>query len=396
MRGLMQDHPLLISSLLRHAAQNHRQGIIHSVFADGSTARHTYPEVGTRTARLANALVGLGIEPGDRVATMAWNDHRHFELYFAISGIGAVCHTINPRLFPDQLVYIIRHAGDRWLFIEPMLLPVLEGVFDEVAGTLEGVCVMAASVPETGLAGRVRLAAYEELLAPEPEEFDWPTFDENTASSLCYTSGTTGNPKGVLYSHRSTILHAFSAALPDAVGMRATDVVLPIVPMFHVNAWGTVYSAALTGASLAMPGPRLDGASLHKLIHDTGTTYICGVPTVWLGLLQYLRQSGERLPSGLRGVAGGSALPQAILEAYAREFDVRLEHGWGMTELSPIGAYNAPKPENAGMSQDDYFAHANKQGRPPFGVAMKIVDEAGNTLPHDGKAAGELCVRGRG
>ena len=395
MRGLMQDHPLLISALLRHAEANHRASGIITARRDGPNTRHTYPQIASRSAQLANALIRLGIRPGDRIATMAWNDHRHVELYFAISGIGAICHTINPRLFADQISYIVQHAADRWLFIDSGLLPVVEPVFPQLRDTLEGIVVMAPHVPETSLATQTTVHAYEELISTEADTVDWPVFDENTASSLCYTSGTTGSPKGVLYSHRSTLLHAWTIALPDMVAMRAVDVILPIVPMFHVNAWGIPYAAALTGATLAMPGPNLDGASLHALITEENVTYAAGVPTVWLGLLQHLRTTGGTLPADLRGLVGGSALPQSLAETFQNEYGVRLEHGWGMTEMSPVGAYNAAKPENRDLSPEQYFAeHIRKQGRPPFGVEIKIIDTEGNALPHDGAAQGELCVRG--
>jgi len=394
MRGLMQDHPLLISSLLRYAAQNHRQSGIITAIAPGETIRHTYPEIAARSARMGHALRRLGIQPGDRVATMAWNTHRHVELYFAISGLGAICHTINPRLFADQISFIINHADDQWLFIDPSLLPALEAVFDQVAHTLKGVVVMSDTIPESPLSQKTTLLDYETLIATEATEFDWPTFDETTASSLCYTSGTTGDPKGVLYSHRSTLLHAWSIALPDAIGLRAIDVVLPIVPMFHVNAWGIPYAAALTGASLTLPGPFMDGASLHALITNENVTYAAGVPTVWLGILEHLRKTGATLPKGLRGLVGGSALPQTLAKTFEIEYGTFLEHGWGMTEMSPVGTYNKPKPENNAMTRTEYFDHIRKQGRPPFGVDMKIIDSTGAALPHDDKTPGELCVRG--
>ena len=394
MRGLMQDHPLLISSLLRHAAANHRHSGIVTAVRDGPNIRHTWSQIAARAARLANALKRKGIRPGDRVATMAWNDHRHMELYFAISGLGAICHTINPRLFADQIRYIIQHAEDRWLFIDPTLLPALEPVLPDVGGTLEGIYVMASEVPETPLSSKAALAAYEDLVAAEQDTIDWPVFDENTASSLCYTSGTTGNPKGVLYSHRSTLLHAWSIALPDMVGMRSVDVILPIVPMFHVNAWGSVYAATMTGANLAMPGPRLDGKGLFELIEAAGVTYVAGVPTVWLGLLAYLRESGKKLPDGLRGVCGGSALPAALVEAFWTEHGVRVDHGWGMTELSPVGAYNTASADLSGLTVAEIVEGGRKQGRPPYGIELKIIGADGNELPRDGETQGELCVRG--
>ncbi len=400
MQGLMQDHPLLISSLLTHAARNCRDGGIVTAersgdgTATGRALTVTYPELAARTARLAHALTRLGVETGDRIATLAWNDQRHYELYFAISGIGAVCHTINPRLFPDQITYIIRHAQDRWIFVDPTLLPVLEGIAPQIRGLPAGIVVMAPNVPETALSQEFDVHAYEDLLAGHPETFDWPIFEETTAAGLCYTSGTTGNPKGVLYSHRSTILHAWSIALPGAISMRPGEVILPIVPMFHVNAWGSIYAATMTGATLAMPGPRLDGQGLYELIDAAGVTYVAGVPTVWLGLLSYLRQSGQKLPKGLRGVCGGSALPPALVEAFWVEHGCRIDHGWGMTEMSPVGAYNTAPANLAALTTEEIVDGNRKQGRPPFGIELKIIDVNGNDLPRDGATQGELCVRG--
>ena len=394
MRGLIQDRQLMISSLLVHAAEYHRESRIASVMADGTLCRHSYPELAERTAQLAHALTRLGVKPADRIATLAWNHHRHLELYYAIAGIGAVVHTINPRLFAEQIGYIVNHAKDRWLCVDPGLLPIVEGLIDEIADTVSGIVVLSDAVPETPLTARTSVLAYEELIAPEPRSFDWPEFDETTACGLCYTSGTTGRPKGSLYSHRSTLLHAWSIALPDLTSLRAVDVVLPIVPMFHVNAWGLPYAAPMVGASLAMPGPLLDGASLHRLIGEENVTFVAGVPTVWLGLLEHLRATGGTLPAGMRGLVGGSALPQMLVEAFEQEFGTTLQHGWGMTEMSPVGAYNAPKPETGDMSAEARYAHSRKQGRPPFGVKMKIVDSQGRELPRDGETFGELCVRG--
>ena len=400
MQGLMQDHPLLISGLLTHAARNCRQGGIIAVERDaaghstGVAHKVTFPELARRAASLAHALTDLGVQPGDRIATLAWNDQRHYELYFASSGIGAVCHTINPRLFPDQISYIIRHAQDRWIFIDPTLLPVLAGVAEQIAGVPAGIVVMADHVPDTPLDAHFDIRAYEELVAGRPATFDWPLFDENTASGLCYTSGTTGNPKGVLYSHRSTVLHAWSIALPGAISMHPADVILPIVPMFHVNAWGSVYAATMTGASLAMPGPRLDGKGLFELIDAAAVTYVAGVPTVWLGLLAYLRESDKKLPRGLRGVCGGSALPAALVEAFWTEHGVRIDHGWGMTELSPVGAYNTAPGDLSTLTVEQIVEGDRKQGRSPYGIELKIIDANGKELPRDGETQGELCVRG--
>ena len=396
----MQDHPLLISGLLTHAAQNCRQGGILAVERDangqskGVAHKTTYPDLAKRASRLADALTDFGVQQGAPIATLAWNDQRHYELYFAISGIGAVCHTINPRLFPDQITYIVRHAEDRWIFIAPTLLPVLEAIAETIAGIPDGIVVMDDHVPDTPLTDRFDVRAYEDLIDGRTETYDWPSFDENTACGLCYTSGTTGNPKGVLYSHRSTVLHAWSIALPGAISMHPVDVILPIVPMFHVNAWGSVYAATMTGASLAMPGPRLDGKGLYELIETAGVTYVAGVPTVWLGLLSYLRESGNKLPEGLRGVCGGSALPPALVEAYWKEHAVRIDHGWGMTELSPVGAYNTAPTNLSALTVEEIVKGDRKQGRPPYGIELKIIDANGNQLPRDGETQGELCVRG--
>lgn len=400
MHGLIQDHPLLISSLLQHAATNHRKTGILSLDRNangaslGTITKTTYPELSRRAAKLANAMVRLGIQQGDRIATLAWNDQCHFELYYAISGIGAICHTVNPRLFPEQITYIIRHAEDRWIFVDPTLLPVLEGIFESIKDVPRGIIVMAPTIPDTKLSGRIEVIGYEALIEPEADTIEWPVFDENTASSLCYTSGTTGNSKGVLYSHRSTVLHTWAIASPEAIAMHAGSTVLPIVPMFHANAWGTIYAATMTGASLAMPGPKLDGQSLYELITASEATYIGGVPTVWMGLLEYLRKSGNKLPSGLRGIAGGSALPPALSEAFWKEHALRIDHGWGMTELSPVGAYNMPIGKLELMDDAEVIAGTVKQGRPPYGMQLKIIDDHEREQPRDGKTVGELVARG--
>jgi 3-(methylthio)propionyl---CoA ligase len=400
MLGMMQQHPLLISSLLQRAAINHANNGIISLDRDpsgaslGQVTRTGYADLAKRSAQLGHALVKLGVQNGDRIATLAWNDQRHFELYYGISGIGAICHTVNPRLFPEQITYIIRHAEDRWIFIDPTILPVLENIFEEIKDIPTGIVVMADAIPETKLSGRIQLLAYEDLVAGEPTEYDWPQFDENTASSLCYTSGTTGNSKGVLYSHRSTLLHTWAIAMPQAIAMHAGTTILPVVPMFHANAWGTIYAATMTGANLAMPGPKLDGQSLYELIIAAKVTFLGGVPTVWMGLLEYLRQTGNKLPEQLRGVAGGSALPPALTEAFWKEHGIRIDHGWGMTETSPIGAYNMPSKPIDTMSDAEVLEDAIKQGTPPYGVDLKIIDDDGNELPRDGKTVGELVVRG--
>jgi len=396
MRGLMQDRPLITSSLLRHAAAYHRHSRITSVRPDGEIVRHSYPEVFARTAKLAHALRRHGVQTGDRIGTLAWNGHRHFELYYAVSGIGAVVHTINPRLFTEEIVYIINHAADRYLFVDADFLGLLESIAPAIEHTVRGVVLMpdAGNVPLGVIGERIELLSYEDLLADEPESFDWPDLDERTASGLCYTSGTTGGPKGVLYSHRANVLHSYAVTLPDAMGYRATDVVLPAAPMFHANAWGIPHAATLAGASLVLPGPRLDGASLHRLIEEQQVTVAAGVPTVWLGLLQHLENSGGTISRPLRLVVGGSAVPRSLIEVFDRRYGVRIEQAWGMTETSPCGTYNSPKPETVGLSDEDTYALAAKQGRPVCGVELRVVDDHGADVPHDGKSYGELLVRG--
>ncbi len=396
MRGLMQDRPLMTSSLLRHAAAYHKHSRITSVRPDGEIVHHSYPEVYARTAKLANALHRLGVQTGDRIGTLAWNGHRHFELYYAVSGIGAVVHTINPRLFAEEIVYIINHAADAYLFVDVDFLPLVESIAPAIEHTIRGVVLMpnAHATPHGVIGERFELLSYEELLAAEPESFDWPDLDESTASGLCYTSGTTGGPKGVLYSHRSNVLHAYAIALPDAQGYRAIDVILPAAPMFHANAWGIPHVAALVGASLVLPGPRLDGASLHRLIEEQQVTVAAGVPTVWLGLLQHLENSGGKISRPLRIIIGGSAVPSSMIEVFDRRYGVRIEQAWGMTETSPLGTYNSPKPETVGLSDEDSYQLASKQGRPVCGVELRVVDDHGAEVPHDGESYGELLVRG--
>ncbi len=393
MFGLMQDRPLLIQQLIEHAALNHGDTEIVSRRVEGDIHRYTYRDARLRAKQVAEALVALGIAPGDCIGTLAWNGYRHFELYYGISGMGAVCHTINPRLFPEQIVYIVNHAEDRLLFVDLNLLPVVEKLLPQ----LETVRHVVAMTDRAHLPKHCKipnLLVYEELLADKPGTYAWPEFDERTASSLCYTSGTTGNPKGVLYHHRSTILHAYGSALPDTLGLSARSVVLPVVPMFHVNAWGLPYSAALVGAKLVFPGPALDGPSLYELFEKEGVTFTAGVPTVWLALLQHMQANKLKLSTLKHAVIGGSAAPPAMIDAFDKEFGVEVLHAWGMSEMSPLGSVNHPKAKHAKMPAEEVFAVRLKQGRPPFGVDMKIVDDAGNELPRDGKAFGDLLVRG--
>ena len=342
--------------------------------------------------RLANALQALGVGQGDRIGTLAWNGYRHFELYYAVSGMGAVLHTINPRLFAEQIVYIANHAEDRYIFADLTFVALLEQLAPELEG-VAGIVVMTdeAHMPETNLAN---VHCYETLLAGGAESFDWPALDENAASSLCYTSGTTGNPKGVLYSHRSTVLHTYAACMRDVIGLGADDVVMPVVPMFHANSWGIAYAAPMSGAKLVLPGPRMDGASIHELMRGERVTVSAGVPTVWLMLLQYLRESGESLPDFKRCVIGGSAAPRSMIEAFETEYDTTVLHAWGMTEMSPLGVVGTMTPELLQLPYERQLDYKEKQGRGVYGVEMKIIDDDGNELPRDGEAFGHLMARG--
>src|SRR5271169_4422391 len=391
MLGLMSERPLLISSIIAHAATYHGDVEIVSRTVEGPLHRYRYRDAERRSKQLAGGLLRLGIKPGDRVATLAWNTFRHFELYYAISGIGAVCHTINPRLFDDQIVYIVNHASDRVLFVDTTFLPLVERLAPRLPPDCRIVSMSdAENRPETKLPA---LPCYEQLIAGEDEHFTWPQFDERTAASLCYTSGTTGHPKGALYSHRSTVLHAFGISLPDAISISAEDVVCPVVPMFHACAWGVPYAAPMNGAKLILPGPRLDGASLYELFEAEGVTYALGVPTVWLGFEAYLAASGARC-STLRWVlSGGSAVPPSLIEAFERR-GVLLRQGWGMTEMSPLGTTAALKAKHLALDPEAQMKVKCKQGRPVFGVEMKVVDDAGQPQPHDGGSMGELLVRG--
>jgi fatty-acyl-CoA synthase len=392
MHGLMMETPLLISSLIRNADAIHGATEIVTRTVEGPIHRYTYRDAHARARRLANALPALGIGPGDRCGTLAWNTHRHFEVYYAVSGIGAVCHTVNPRLFGPQIAYIINHAEDACLFVDLTFVPLLEQLADEIGGVRTVVVLTGrATMPKTSLRGTV---CYEELVEGASDRLDWPTFDENTASSLCYTSGTTGNPKGVLYSHRSTVLLSYAVCLPDAFGLAARDCVLPAVPMFHVNAWGLPYAAALSGAKLVLPGPKLDGASLHELIEAEKVTCSAGVPTIWMSLLQHLAAAGKRIDSLERVVIGGSATPRSMIETFNERYGTRVLHAWGMTEMSPIGTVNTPKHGMAGEPAERRYERETKQGRPIFGVEMKLVGDGGRELPWNGAAFGDLRVRG--
>ena len=394
MQGLMQTRSLMISSIIKHAARNHATTEIVSKTLDGTLHRTNYAGIERRMRRLVRALQRLGINQGDRVGTLAWNGYRHLEAYYAAPGMGALYHTINPRLGVDDIAYIMDDAGDAVLFADTSFVPLLEALAPRIDVPHIVMMTDAANMPEVKLAPGMTLHCYETLLADADEDYAWPEFDELTAAGLCYTSGTTGRPKGVLYSHRSTVLHAYAVNMADVFGLRATDRVMPVVPMFHVNAWGTPFAAPMVGASLILPGRHLDGASLTTLMNDERVTVSAGVPTIWLGLLAHLRATGSRLDTVKSLVIGGSACPPMLIEAFGREYGIRVDHAWGMTETSPLGTYNAPKSGEETMSADAVTARRLNQGREICGVEMKIVNDAGESLPRDGVASGNLMVRG--
>jgi len=393
MLGQMMQQPLLISSLLVHAERHHPEQQVVSRRVEGDIHRTTYKELAGRARRVANALAGLGVQMGNRVGTLAWNGYRHMELYYGISGSGAVMHTINPRLHPDQVVYILDHAEDQVLFFDMTFLPLIQAVAGRTKTVKHWVALCAREhMPADPKVAN--LLCYEDLIGAASDQYAWPSFDENTASSLCYTSGTTGNPKGVLYSHRSTVLHTMAAALPDCLGVSASDVILPVVPMFHVNSWGIVYLAPMVGCKLVLPGAALDGKSLHELLEGEGVTISAGVPTVWQGLLGYVDANGLTFSTMRKSAIGGSACPPAMIKKFLDQYNVRVIHAWGMTEMSPIGTAASFKTKHLGMSTDDKLAVMSTQGRAVYGVDMKIVSEEGAELPWDGEASGDLLVRG--
>ena len=393
MHGLMMDTQLLVSIILRHAERHHPNREIVSVTADNPLHRYTYADCCRRTRQLANALDKLGLQEGDRVGTLAWNDYRHLELYYGVGGAGYVCHTINPRLFPEQVVFIINHAEDKWIFTDPMFVPLLEKIAGHTPG-VEGYVVMTndENMPETTLKNAV---SYESLIGEESDEYEWPELDERAAVALCYTSGTTGDPKGVLYSHRSSILHAYAGVAPDAINLSNRDCVLPVVPLFHVNAWGLPYSALMVGAKIVFPGPKMgDGETLYGLLESEDVTLALGVPTVWLALLQYAAKAGKRMNKLQRTIIGGAAVPESMIREFRDDHDVIVHQGWGMTEMSPLGTLNSPKAGMESLTNDESIAIATKAGRGLFGCELRIVDDDKNELPWDGVAYGALQVRG--
>ncbi len=393
MQGLMQNQQLLISSLIEFAARHHRDAEIVSRRVEGDIHRYTYEDLAGRAKQLANALDGLKLAHGDRVASIAWNGYRHMEMYFGVSGSGRVLHTINPRLHPEQVAWIINHAEDQVLCFDMTFLPLVQAVHVKCPTVRQWVALCDADkLPaDSGIPG---LVSYEAWIGGQSKHYRWPQLDENTASSMCYTSGTTGNPKAALYSHRSTVLHAYAAALPDVMCMSARDAVLPVVPMFHVNAWGIPYSAALTGAKVVFPGPALDGKSLYELIEAEGVTYAAGVPTVWQMLLGHMQPNGLKFSTLRRTVIGGAACPPAMITAFEDGLGVKVLHAWGMTEMSPLGTLCTLKNKHLQLSKEEQFKLNQKQGRAIYGVEMKIVDSEGKEQPWDGKTYGDLMVRG--
>ena len=392
MLGNMQKQGLVIPDLLEHAARYHESSEIVSRMVEGGIHRYTYADALLRSKRLANALKRLGVSSGDRIGTLAWNTFRHFEVYYAVSGSGAITHTINPRLFPEQITYIVNHANDRYIFVDLTFLPIVEALHSQFTA-LEGIVVLTdqENMPETNLPNVI---CYESLIANESEEFEWPDLDDELGATLCYTSGTTGNPKGVLYSHRSTVLHAMGSAQREGLDINSESIVLPVVPMFHVCAWGIPYAAPMTGATIVFPGAGMDGASLTELIQNEKVDLLLGVPTVWLGLLNHLEQANEVLESVERVVVGGSAAPISMIQAFDEKHNAFVVHAWGMTEMSPLGTVCAPTRSLKALPSQERYAIQCKQGRPVFGVQLKIVNDEGLECQCDGIDFGRLLVKG--
>jgi len=389
----MQNQALSISSLIDFAERHHAEGQIVSRRVEGDIHRYTYKDAAQRARQLAGVLDAFGVQQGERVASIAWNGYRHLEMYFGVSGSGRVLHTINPRMHPEQIAWVMGHAQDQVVCFDMTFLPIVKAIHGKCPSVRHWVALCDADKlpPDTGIAG---LLSYEALLAAQSGNYHWPELDENTASSMCYTSGTTGNPKAALYSHRSTVLHAYAAALPDVMGISARDSILPVVPMFHVNAWGIPYSAALTGAKLVFPGPGMDGKSIYELIELEQVSYAAGVPTIWQMLLGHMEPNGLRFSSLKRTVIGGSACPPAMITAFNDTYGVEVLHAWGMTEMSPLGTVCTLKNKHLAMSEDDKMKVRLKQGRAIFGIDMKIVNAQGEELPWDGKTYGDLLVKG--
>jgi fatty-acyl-CoA synthase len=399
MQGLMQNWPLTVDRILDHAKMWHSQREVVSRSVEGPIVRTTYGEIHTRAKKMSNALLAMGVNKGDRIATLAWNTARHLECWYGIMGIGAVCHTLNPRLFPEQLIYIINHAEDRMILTDLTFLPNLESILGECP-TVEHVIVLTddghmAPFNVKNAGGRtIGTHAYESLIAGHSADCQWGNFDENTAAGLCYTSGTTGNPKGVLYSHRTNFLHTLTGLAPDVLDLSIREVILPVVPLFHANAWGLAFDCPAIGAKMVMPGAKLDGASVYELMETEGVTYSAGVPTVWQMLLQHMDSTGSKFTTLKRLVVGGSALPEALLRGFHDRYGVEITAAWGMTETSPLGTVSRLTPELDAAPYDEQVPYRLKGGRAPLGVELKITDDAGKRLPNDGKVFGRLKVRG--
>ncbi len=391
--GQMMNMPLMISSLLTHAARHNGDVEIVSKRVEGDMHRTTWAQIDVRSRKLAQALARLGLEKGDRIGTLAWNGYRHLEIYYGVSGSGLVCHTINPRLFPQQVAWIANDAEDKAIFVDLNIFPLVDKLAPMLP-SVKHVIVMCAREHMPKDSALTNLLCYEDLVEAEDGQYDWPSFDENTAATICYTSGTTGNPKGAVYSHRSTVLHAYASALPDAMCVAAADTVLPVVPMFHVNAWGLPYSTALIGCKLVMPGHHLDGASLYDLFEKEKVTFSAGVPTIWLGLINHAKANNLKFSTFKRTVIGGSACPPAMIKTLQDDFGVEVIHAWGMTELSPLGTLSRLKAKHADLPKEAKEAILAKQGKGIYGIDMRIVDGDGKVLPWDGKSAGDLEVRG--
>ena len=392
--GLMMDRPLLVSGIIEHAAGQFGDVEIVSRETHGPLFRYTYAQCAARSRKLANALQALGLGPGSAIGSIAWNNHRHMEAYYAVSGSGMVMHTCNPRLAPDQLIYIINHAEDEEMLFDATFAPLVKGIAAHCPKVKAWVCLSdAANMP--ALEGLTGLHCYEDLIAPHPEHYDWPDFDERTGAALCYTSGTTGHPKGALYSHRAIVLNAISGCMPGVIGISALDTVLPVVPMFHINAWCIPYATPMVGARLVLPGPRLDGASLYELMESERVTISAGVPTIWMALMQHVEQNKLRFSTMRRTAVGGSAMPQALIAKFRDVYAVEVRHGWGMTETTAAATMGFISPKDQSLPREQQHALLAKQGKSLFGIDLKVVDENGATLPRDGVSQGELMVRGQ-
>ncbi len=391
--GLMMERPLLLSSVIEHAAKQYGDVEVVSRETHGPLFRYTYAQCAARARKLANALITLGLTPGNAVGSIAWNNHRHLEAYYAVSGSGMVMHTCNPRLHPTQLIYIINHAEDRVVLFDATFAPLIKGIAPHCPQVRAWVCLAdAANTPS--IEGVINVLPYDELIAPCSDEFEWPEFDERTAAALCYTSGTTGNPKGAMYSHRAIVLNAMAGCMPSVLSLSPNDTILPVVPMFHINAWCIPYSAPMGGTKLVLPGPKLDGQSLFELMESEGVTISAGVPTIWQALLAYMEPLGLRFTTMRRTGVGGSAMPQALIAKFMDVYQVEVRHGWGMTETTAIGTMGTLQPKTKDWTPEQKQALLAKQGRSAFGVEIKVVDDEGKTLPRDGSSQGELMVRG--